>query len=64
MAGYSDDQLERETIVDIRWRTRQGHPCSCENRDDKWYLCTYHEGYDDALSAIPAPMPESREPAA
>lgn len=23
--------------------------CGCEHRGDRWFMCTYHEGYDDGV---------------
>lgn len=25
--------------------------CGCHERSDKWWLCSYHEGYEDGTSA-------------
>ena len=26
--------------------------CGCEHRGDRWFMCTYHEGYDDGVVGI------------
>ena len=26
--------------------------CGCEHRGDRWFLCTYHEGYDDGVERM------------
>ena len=26
--------------------------CGCEHRGDRWFMCTYHEGYDDGVRMV------------
>lgn len=26
--------------------------CGCEHRGDRWFMCTYHEGYDDGVERM------------
>lgn len=28
--------------------------CGCEHRGDRWFLCSYHEGYDDGVERMVA----------
>jgi len=26
--------------------------CGCEHRGDRWFLCSYHDGYDDGVERM------------
>jgi hypothetical protein len=50
------DQLEPETRQDIQDRYDMGladdwQPCCDIECKDSWWVCDYHEGYDDAMRA-------------
>ena len=32
--------------------------CGCCHRGDRWWLCAYHDGYEDALDAVAEVLPE------
>ena len=46
------EALEPETLADIKARYAEGDPgceCGCDMTRDRWSICDYHEGYDDAI---------------
>ena len=46
------ERLEPETLADIKARHAEGDPgngCDCDMTRDRWSICDYHEGYDDAI---------------
>ena len=51
MSGHHDASLHPATKDSI-W-LNEGR-CGCEQRGSTWWLCSYHEGFDDGASA---PMP-------
>ena len=52
MSGYTESQLEPETLEHILYlETQSVGPC-CDKRGDLWHLCTYHQGYDDGVARM------------
>ena len=46
--------LQPETLADIKARHAEGDPgngCDCDMTRDRWSICDYHEGFNDALDA-------------
>ena len=43
------DHLEPETRADIQARRQDGRPCECHPRGQYWYICDWHDGYDDGV---------------
>lgn len=35
-----------------RWRTSFQCGCSHQESTDRWWLCGYHEGFDDGVEAV------------
>ena len=46
------EALEPETLADIKARHAEGDPgceCGCDMTRDRWLICDYHEGFNDAI---------------
>src|SRR5690606_10078328 len=44
MGGLTEENVEPETLDHIR----RVDCYACARRGDRWFLCDYHQGYDDA----------------
>lgn len=61
MSAIAPDRLHPATLVSIEAQPSRSvmgvrlgvRRCGCEqNRDGWWWLCQYHQGYDDAAEAL------------
>ena len=46
------ERLEPETLADIKARHAEGDPgceCGCNMSRERWLICDYHDGFNDAL---------------
>lgn len=46
MGGLTEENVEPETLDHIQRVDCYG----CARRGDRWFLCDYHQGYDDAMA--------------
>lgn len=50
--GMAWAALEPETRQHIQQLVATGHPCGCHDRGARWFICDYHEGYDEGVAAM------------
>lgn len=58
--GQASMNPEPETLASIKSQGTYGdgtYQCGCEQRGPRkrWWLCQYHEGFDDAIATIRPP---------
>lgn len=45
-------EMQRDAVFPDGSRRRIGSACGCELRAGKWWLCGYHDGFEDSIAAM------------